>query len=503
MTTPLYLSPLDPNLENLKILHSWRSSKSVLEHSFKKEPGSLDFFIENFKTKYHSILTLPPDAIFYENKMVGLIYYENWFKPSSCLLSIFLDPSYIGKKIGSRALEVARSNLIEKQYKEVVAFVKIENKASEKAFENAGFTSLRNVQLYKYGKKFSCTKYQFIHRAPQETFIIAEAGSNCLAGNDSRTIDTAKIMIEEAARAGADAVKFQLYHKDRIYVPNAGAAPYLDQDINQLFEEYALSPALIESFYRHCQYVGIEFMCSFFSEEDFEIIDPFVQKHKIASYEIRHLRLLEKAARSKKPLFLSTGAATIEDIQWAKEVFEKNKGEGLSLMHCTAQYPASSSNLRCITSLQKEFSLPVGLSDHSAHPIYAPVAAVSLGASSIEKHFTLSRKLPGPDHSFAIEVKELKEMCEAVRETEKILGLAKKEIFPQERELASIARRGLQAISDIQKGDQLLEGVNVSILRPGLQRLGLHPKHIEKMEGKKAANFISQGSGIQHDDIVW
>ncbi|MCH9631763.1 MAG: hypothetical protein S4CHLAM6_00800 [Chlamydiae bacterium] len=480
-------------------------SKECLQNSFQCEKQSLEHFKSKFVNKYHSILHLPPQLIINNREEVGIVYFENWFKADVIVLSIYLNPNQINQNIGTRAIELASNELFERGYSEIIAFIKPENLAAQKAFQKASFSNLGLVKVPKYGKVFSALKFRLSKRDLSKTFIIGEAGSNCIQGNEERTLQLANTMIEEAYRAGCDAVKFQLYKNDRIYVSNAGKAPYLDQDINEIFKAYALPPHLISKLHDYSKYIGIELMCSFFSEEDFEEVDPFVSKHKVASYEIRHLRLIEKAARSQKPLYLSTGAATIDDIEWAKSVFLKNGGKELTLLHCTAQYPAQakSLNLNCIPSLKNKFGVPIGLSDHSSHPIYAPVAAVSLGAVAIEKHFTLQQKLPGPDHSFAINCEQLKEMCESIRHTEKILGVAKKEIFPQEKELASIARRGLQAIHTIKKGEKLLEGVNVGILRPGLQRLGLHPKYIEDIHGREASQNIPQGCGIKHDDVIW
>ncbi len=505
MKKSLSLSTLKPHLDNLKKLHGWRSSPPAIENSFRDKAQSFEEFQNGFAKKYHSILSLPTQMILYNGDEVGVIYYEKWFKDDECELSLYLDPKYLDLKIGTSSLKLAIDELALKGFKKVVAFVKKTNVRAQGAFTKAGFSQVGKVEVPRYGKSFDAIKFEYSTADTHKTFIIAEAGSNCILGSEVLTLELAQTMIKEAYIAGADAVKFQLFSNDSIYVPNAGSAPYLDQDINEIFKSYALPPSMIPKLSAYAQYVGIEMMCSFFSENDFEIVDPYVQKHKIASYEIRHLRLIEKAARSNKPLYLSTGAASLDDIRWAQNIFFKNGGESLTLFHCTAQYPAEavSLNLNCLTSLREEFRLPVGLSDHSAHPLYAPIAAVTLGATSIEKHFTLERKLPGPDHFFAIDSKELKEMCIAIIHTEKILGVAKKEIFNQEEELASIARRGLQASCMISKGDLLQEGVNVSILRPGMQRLGIHPKYIEDIEGRAAAQNIALGCGIQHEDIIW
>ncbi len=504
---PISLEPIDPSYQNLKLMHSWRFAPATCHYSFDSHQKCLDLFCKEFLEKYHSIPSLSPLFVIYENQKVGVVYFSKWFKEDVCELSIYLDPKQQAKRIGSKALKKALEMLVRSPLREVIAFCKPTNTQACHLFLKAGFAGPLDVQVPKHGslhpaKKFT---YSLIDSAKERVFIIGEAGSNFSLGDASRSLCLAKTMIEEAYLAGCNAVKFQLYHKQRVYAPKAGSPGYLNKDIHEIFSQYALPPDFVPLLAQHANYVGIEFMCSFFSKEDFKILDPYVKRHKIASYEIRHLRLIECAAQCKKPLYLSTGASTLEDIQWAIETFKKSGGQELTLLHCTAQYPAASNslNLNCIPSLRKQFQLPIGLSDHSAHPLYAPIAATSLGAVAIEKHFTICSKLPGPDHFFAIDCKELKEMCLAIRETEQILGVAKKEIFHQEEELAHFARRGLQAISKIAAGETLKEDGNIAILRPGNNRLGLHPKYLEEMVGKVATRDIVKGQGIQYQDVLW
>ena len=173
-------------------------------------------------------------------------------------------------------------------------------------------------------------------------------------------------------------------------------------------------------------------------------------------------------------------------------------------MQCTAKYPAplDSMNLNVIPLLKNTFACEVGLSDHSRDPIIAPVAAVALGATVIEKHFTIHNQLPGPDHPFAITPSELAKMVRAIRQTEETLGDGIKKPSSHEKELRSFAKRSIQAIAHIKKGQIFKEGKNIDILRPGLQKQGIHPNYIEEIEGKKAKRNIPLGDGIQLDDII-
>jgi N-acetylneuraminate synthase len=239
-----------------------------------------------------------------------------------------------------------------------------------------------------------------------------------------------------------------------------------------------------------------------FSVADFAAIDPFVRVHKCASYENSHLRLLEAFARAGKPLVMSTGASTEEDLAWAVDTFRRAGGRELCLTQCTARYPAplDSLNLASIPWMKRRFGVTVGLSDHSSHPTYGPLAAVALGARVIEKHYTLDRRLPGPDHAFAVTPEELKRLVEGVRAVEQTLGSGVKEVLPAEQELRAYARRGIQAIRAIARGEALQEGVNIDVLRPGKQRIGVHPKNLARIEGRASTRDIPLGDGIVEGD---
>jgi N-acetylneuraminate synthase len=338
-------------------------------------------------------------------------------------------------------------------------------------------------------------------------FIIAEAGSNWRMGNAKRDMKMAKTLIDIASDVKADAVKFQTYRSESVYVPNAGDSDYLSksgmkESINKIFDDLSMPYEMIPELSEYCNSKNIEFMSTPFSVEDAKQIDPYVNYHKIASYEISHYRLIEFIAKTGKPTFLSTGAATIDEIEWAVNHFFKNDGKNLTLLQTTAKYPAplESLNIYSMDILKETFNVPVGLSDHSIDPIIGPVCATALGASVIEKHFTLNKKLPGPDHSFALDPLELKEMINAIRNCEKCLGSKEKIVQDYELELRDFAQRSIQCIKNISKGEFFLEGVNFAILRSGKRNKGIHPKFLETLEGKAATRSISIGDGILETD---
>lgn len=340
-------------------------------------------------------------------------------------------------------------------------------------------------------------------------FVIAEAGSNWRMGTRARDLEMARRLIDVAKEAGADAVKYQTFRPETIYAHNAGSSDYLSeagikQDMNEIFSDLAMPYEMIGVLAEYAQRAGIQFMSTAFSAADFAAVDPHVSIHKIASYEISHPRLIELAARSGKPTLISTGAATVEDIDWATDYFFATGGRDLCLLQCTAKYPAPAEtlNLQAIPWLRRRSGLPTGLSDHSREALVAPVVAVGLGARVIEKHFTIDNRLPGPDHAFAVTPLELSGMVAAVRTAEAALGPGGKGVHDQEEELALFAQRALQATTPIEVGDLLSEDRNIGILRPGKQQKGLHPRHLARIEGKRALRALEAGQGLREGDWV-
>ena len=339
-------------------------------------------------------------------------------------------------------------------------------------------------------------------------FVIAEAGSNWRAGSTDRDRDQAHALIDAAARAGADAVKFQTFRAKDTYVPDAGASDYLSDSgirrpINDVFADLEMPYEMLGELAAYCESAGIELMSSAFSVADAQAVDPHVVRHKVASYEINHVRLLQYLSRTGKPLIMSTGAATVEEIQFGVDTVREAGATNLTLMQCTARYPAppDSLNVRAIPWLRQRFGVPTGLSDHSLEPLTAPVAAVALGATAIEKHFTLDRTLSGPDHGFAIEPDELRAMVRAIRSVESALGDEVKAVAPEENELRRFAVRAVQATVNLRPGDALIEGVNFDILRPGKRTAGMHPRHVAVLSGRRVARPIAAGDGIGRDDV--
>jgi len=331
-------------------------------------------------------------------------------------------------------------------------------------------------------------------------FIIAEAGSN----HDGK-LKQAKQLINVAASAGADAVKFQVFRASKLYPKSAGLSDYLGipKPIYDIITDIEMPYEWLPELAAYCHERGILFMASVFDEESADQLNPYVKAFKIASYEMTHIPLVRYVASKKKPVIVSTGTANLEEVAETVNEFRRIGNDDLILMQCTAAYPAplESLNVRAVSVMKTAFSVPVGLSDHSHDPLVGPMAAVAVGANLIEKHFTLSNELPGPDHRFAVESADLHLIIQKVREVEKALGNGEKVMNPVEAELRGFARRSIFAVRDIVAGEPFTEG-NIAVLRCGNLKPSLEPKHFQEILGKRARRNISAESAIQKEDYV-
>lgn len=333
----------------------------------------------------------------------------------------------------------------------------------------------------------------------EPTFVIAEAGSN-----HNGELDLAKQLIDVAANAGADAVKFQTFRSEDMYVEDSGEVEYLDDDrsIYDILESMEMPYEWIPELYDYCCEQGIYFMSTPFDERSAEELAEYVPAWKVASYTSSHHPFLRHLAETDKPIIMSTGAHELEEVRESVEVLESSGADELALLQCIATYPTpiENINVKVVEALTEEFGVPAGLSDHTLDPVTAPMTAVALGASVVEKHFTLDKTMDGPDHEFALEPDELDQMVSAIRDTEAALGTGEKHVLDIEGELYEKARRAIHAIADIEAGEEFTEE-NVKVLRPGEREAGLHPKFYDEIHGTTAVRNVQKGKGIQWDDI--
>lgn len=331
-------------------------------------------------------------------------------------------------------------------------------------------------------------------------FIIAEAGSN-----HDRDLGQAKKLIDVAVEAGADAVKFQTFTADKI-------AANTSHPIMQLGQEYEGVPTLFELYKglelprewqtelkRYADEKGIMFLSTPFDYDAVEELDALgMECYKIASFEMVDIPFLKYIAKKQKPIILSTGMAAMGEIEEALQAIYGQGNEQVVLLHCGISYPmpVEEVNLAAMDTMKQAFQLPIGYSDHTLG-ITVPIAAVARGAKVIEKHFTLDRKLKGPDHKFAIEPHELKAMVKAIRDTEKAIGSPVKALAQVEEIHHRRGRRSIFAKTDIPKGTIITEDM-LAVLRPGI---GLMPKYFDIVVGRVAQNDIKKNEPITWDKI--
>lgn len=326
-------------------------------------------------------------------------------------------------------------------------------------------------------------------------YVIAEIGAN-----HDRDWETATRLIDEAVAAGADAVKFQTYSGERIYSSKTPKfeylAPITDKSPAELLEEISLPRDWQAPLAEYARERGVHFFSSPFDHEAVdelaEIGVPFL---KIASFEIVDLPLIKHAAQTRIPLLISTGMATLGEIEDALEAAHDGGAVAVGLMQCTSVYPApaATANLRAMNTMQTAFGVPTGFSDHT-EGIGIPIAAAALGAAFIEKHFTLDRTRVGPDHSFAVEPEELRSLVAGVREAQIALGDGRKAgPGPEESaEMFRLGRRSLVLKRALQAGTALQRDM-LTVKRPGY---GVAPKDIEHVLGRRLS------VDVEADDIL-
>ena len=324
------------------------------------------------------------------------------------------------------------------------------------------------------------------------TLIIAEAGVN-----HNGSIEMAKRLIEKAADAGVDYVKFQTFKSEKLVSRHATKAEYqkanTDGEDSQLkmLQQLELSHSDHLQLIEHCNHCGVKFLSTAFDLDSIDFLASLnLDLWKIPSGEITNLPYLRRIAQKGGKVIMSTGMCTIEDIEMAVNVLISNgtPRENITLLHCNTEYPTpwGDVNLRAMHDIAQRLNLPVGYSDHT-QGIEVPIAAVALGATVIEKHFTLDNNLPGPDHKASLEPHALKAMVEAIRHIELSLGNGVKEISESERKNIAIARKSIVAATHISAGEIFTEE-NLTVKRPGG---GISPMHWDEIIGTPATrNYL-------------
>lgn len=332
------------------------------------------------------------------------------------------------------------------------------------------------------------------------TYVIAEAGSN-----HNHDFEMTKTLIKAAAESGADAIKFQAFRAKEHYSKHTPCFTYLQkqghqQSTYELIHSLEINRDWHAPLMEYAQSCGITFLSSACDKEAVDQLDRLdMAAFKVASFDLPDIHLIRYMAKCGKPIIFSTGMATYSDIQTALKVCYEEGNMEIILLQCTSLYPAPAylSNLAAIETMRKAFNCPVGYSDHTLGD-HIPLAAVALGACMIEKHFTLDRNLPGPDHSFAIEPDNLKEMIRKIRELEAAIGDGiKSGPYEEEKEMCEKGRRSLHVRKSVAAGE-IITSENICIKRPGY---GIPPIFLENIAGMIARKDIPEDHWISWDDL--
>lgn len=336
----------------------------------------------------------------------------------------------------------------------------------------------------------------------RRVFIIAEAGVNH-NGDIKRALD----LVDAAAEAGADAVKFQTFSADRLVTGLSPKATYQCETTDpkesqfEMLKKLELSEDAHRELKGRAEKHGMIFLSTPFDPESADLLEKLgVLAFKVGSGELTDIPLLKHIASKRRPMILSTGMSTMEEVTQAVRTVQKAGLEEIALLHCVSAYPAPWEDVHLLAMQDlRNLGVPVGFSDHTQGFRVAPLA-VACGADIIEKHLTLDRNLPGPDHRMSLEPKEFKDMVEEIREVEKVLGKGKgiKHHMPSEKDTRAIARKSVVALVDIKKGCRLTREM-LGIRRPGL---GIQPSELESLIGRKLDRDVPAGSSLYPEWLV-
>jgi N,N'-diacetyllegionaminate synthase len=335
---------------------------------------------------------------------------------------------------------------------------------------------------------------------PSGCFLIAEAGVN-----HNGSLKIAKQLIDAAFRAGADAVKFQSFRTEEIVTPRAPKADYQKKYTGEksqfdMLKKLEFSEEQFLELVKYAKKKGIMFLSTPFDAGSADFLyGTGMPIFKISSGDLTNIPFLRHVAAYKKPVILSTGMSTLEEIREAVKAVYSKGNRRLTLLHCTSNYPAEYKdvNLRAMETLSEKFKLPIGYSDHT-RGIEVSVAAAAMGARVVEKHFTLDRKLPGPDHKASLEPGELGQMIQCIRNIEKAMGDGVKKPVSSEDNIKKIARKSIVACCDIPKGTKITEEM-LAVKRPGT---GILPGDFNKVIGKKTVINIKKDNLIRFKDLT-
>ncbi len=332
-------------------------------------------------------------------------------------------------------------------------------------------------------------------------YIIAEAGVN-----HNGNIEIAKALVDAAAQAGADAIKFQTFQAGKLVCKNAEKAAYQKKATNasetqyEMLKKLELSQQMHVDLMVYCRHKRIQFLSTPFDIESIQmLVDLNIPIIKIPSGEVTNYPYLKMAGRTGKHIILSTGMSSMDEVRHALAILKEYGAGSMVALHCNSQYPTPMEdvNLRAMLSMREKLNIATGYSDHT-EGIEVPIAAAALGACVIEKHITLDRNMEGPDQNASIEPQELKQMVRCIRNIEKALGTVEKKVSPSEESNILVVRKSIVAAKKIRKGE-LFSEENLTVKRPGT---GISPMKWEKVIGKYAEKDYEPDEMIQSRPVL-
>lgn len=335
---------------------------------------------------------------------------------------------------------------------------------------------------------------------PENCYVIAEIGVN-----HNGSFELACQMIDAAAAARADAVKFQTFRAEDLVTATAAKAAYQSANTQNNDSQFSMLKSLelpeedVARLYAYCQTKGIAFLSTPFSLDAVDLLARIgVDAYKVSSGDLTHLGLLTYMARQGKPVILSSGMGTIGEVEEAIAALHAGGGQDISLLHCVSNYPAAPEdcNLAAMDTMKQAFGLPVGWSDHTLGPAIS-WAAVARGARIIEKHITLDQSLPGPDHKASMEPDDFTEFVAGIRRIELAIGHGRKGPTEAEKLTALVGRRSITTVRDLPKGTVLQE-TDIKVVRPGT---GLAPRHLPLVLGAVLTRDVAADTPLVADDI--
>lgn len=330
-------------------------------------------------------------------------------------------------------------------------------------------------------------------------FIIAEAGVN-----HNGDIKLAKKLIDAAKEAGVDAIKFQTFKAENLVTKEASMAEYQEKNIGktetqqEMLKKLELDYNAFKELKNYCDEKGIIFLSTPHTNDTVDFLDNLVPAYKIGSGDLTNIPFLKNIAAKQKLMILGTGMSTIKEVLETVEAIKSKGNNQIILLHCTTNYPCQEKdvNLRAMQTIKNVTNCIIGYSDHTTSTI-TPAVAVALGAKVIEKHFTLDKNLPGPDHKASLKPEELKQMVQNIRFTETILGLEEKKPTESEKKIMKVIRKSIVAAQDIAKGTIITKDLLI-IKRPNT---GIKPKFMGGVVGKITIKDIKHDQIISWEDI--